>query len=83
MIVGAVLAIVSALAGPAESQTNSKRSPSQPSGTIRGFVRDARTNEPIVGANVGIDSRFGAMALKNGTFTITDVHLACTRYKPG
>ncbi len=72
-VVGVAFALASILASQSQSQEAVWPSSRTLLGTIRGVVRDARTNEPVVGANVVIDSRFGAMVLENGAFTITDV----------
>ena len=70
IVASLVLAIASALAGWAEPQ----RTALIATGTIRGIVRDARTNEPVVYASVMVVGTIrGGMTGEDGSFTIDGV----------
>ncbi len=46
----------------------------QPTGTVSGYIKDAKTGEPLIGATVQIDSTdFGATTDFNGFYEITDI----------
>ncbi len=59
--------------GPLAFSSSTNQSPSQSTGTIRGFVLDRGTNRPIHATNVALDDGYGAVPLTDGSFTILDV----------